>query len=232
MEPLTELLIFLVVLPVIWLVQHFYPPKQRAIEQAKDQCVACRSRDLTALADRVYRCNACGYEGGEGRALVERALREASFLEMAPARRLEEARRDLLEARSLALGGVGDLERANGFGDEVFNAESSTPSHDTARASGTGRLLEARSKIRNAAAKLGLAQPDQGPSFSYRSAPQSAPLIESEVDRERLRTLLGRFIGDDADARAPGIREGKAMVTASARAVKIIGRRGRSRSGV
>ena len=33
-----------------------------------EECIACSSQDLTFLAEEVYHCNACGYEGGSGMA--------------------------------------------------------------------------------------------------------------------------------------------------------------------
>ena len=51
--------------------------------EATPSCVACESKDLEMLAPQAYRCNGCGYEGGEGWATLQQA-RKLSRLEALP----------------------------------------------------------------------------------------------------------------------------------------------------
>ncbi|PKN55516.1 MAG: hypothetical protein CVU56_20935 [Deltaproteobacteria bacterium HGW-Deltaproteobacteria-14] len=81
-------------------------------EGGDDSCVACGSSALTALADGVYRCDECGYEGGDGFAAwrTERdkeALRELSpsALRARAVKALEGARLTLVAAAGGAEGG-------------------------------------------------------------------------------------------------------------------------------
>jgi hypothetical protein len=135
-------------------------------------CVACNSRNVTPLAPLVYRCNACGHEGGDGWATWQRARRDAAFQAWSPAKRRKSAKRDLVEARTLILAGLGDLERAGnepevhgiriraGATSDFSNtsrvlAEAERLEHEQAKTSGLGRLLEAQARVRDAEAKLG-----------------------------------------------------------------------------
>ncbi len=122
-------------------------------------CVVCDGTDLVLLAPAVYRCKACGHEGGEGRAARAREQRNAALRGMDPAERRESARRDLLEARTLLLSGLGDLEHTQAsFADALASNREhvGSPEQGDALASGSRQLLEARAKARDAEAKLGL----------------------------------------------------------------------------
>lgn len=134
-------------------------------------CVACNSRNVTLLAPMVYRCNACGHEGGDSWAARERARRNTTFQAWNPIKRRKSARRDLMEARTLILAGLGDLERAGSYaGSELSDLELRVSyatwnahrlsvteqwEHEQVKTSALGRLLEAQGKARDAQAKLG-----------------------------------------------------------------------------
>jgi len=64
-----------------------------------DVCVACGGSDLSFIADRVYRCNACGFAAGSGFAKHVARLEEEQVLALSPARRRAEAAAKLDEAR-------------------------------------------------------------------------------------------------------------------------------------
>jgi hypothetical protein len=123
-----------------------------------DSCIACSSRDVTSLAPMVYRCRACGHEGGDGWAAWREAQRNASFEAWSPARRRRSAARDLVQARTLLVAGLGDLERAShetmSTVSDVLTWERSETWAAT-KGAGLGRLLEAQGWIRDAVAKLG-----------------------------------------------------------------------------
>ncbi len=73
---------------------------------AAPTCVACESTDLEMLAPEAYRCNACGYEGGEGWAKLQRA-RKLSRLEALPTKELvSSVAADLEDLRLLLLTAV------------------------------------------------------------------------------------------------------------------------------
>lgn len=125
--------------------------------RAEAHCVACDATDLELLAPEVYRCNACGHEGGDGEAAHARARREASFRAMDPVERRKSGRRDLREVRRLLSSALGELERARGLGDSLFEDTRRTGSSElgSVMATATGLLLEAREKARDAQVKLG-----------------------------------------------------------------------------
>lgn len=53
--------------------------KARRAATPVGRCIACGGADLTDIADRVYRCGACGYEGGEGLAAHLAAAERAAL---------------------------------------------------------------------------------------------------------------------------------------------------------
>jgi ribosomal protein L37AE/L43A len=83
-----------------------------------DQCVACDSKDVTVNAPGVYRCNACGYEGGSGQAAAQQAARQAGFDALSDDERRASALVDLREAVTLlesAIVGFDGTSRASAF---------------------------------------------------------------------------------------------------------------------
>ncbi len=75
----------------------------------EDVCVACESRDLEIVGGDAYRCRACGYEGGQGWARVQREASAAKAATESPATRREKALRHLQEARLLLLAADGTM---------------------------------------------------------------------------------------------------------------------------
>lgn len=129
------------------------------------QCVACDSPNTTLVGPAAYRCQDCGYEGGDGWAALARQKREAGFAQMSPEQRRESAKRDLIEARTLLLSGVGELERAASLSrmdmvglSPYAHAEVAGEGHEkhAAMTSGVGLLLEAKQLAQDAQAKLGI----------------------------------------------------------------------------
>ncbi len=64
-----------------------------------ERCVACGSDDLELLAPRVYRCRACGYEGGENRGAWERTRNQAAWAARPWSERLAAARSGVQDTR-------------------------------------------------------------------------------------------------------------------------------------
>ena len=81
-----------------------------------DSCVSCASTEIETLFEGVYRCTACGYEGGPGYAayLAERRREKLASLD-GPARR-EAAQKLLADAHLLLLGVKGTLGSARAAG--------------------------------------------------------------------------------------------------------------------
>ncbi len=73
-----------------------------------DVCVACDATSVTVLAEGVYRCDSCGYEGGSGYAAWQQGQRDEGLLALAPERRQELAREKLEQALRLLLSADGD----------------------------------------------------------------------------------------------------------------------------
>src|SRR5690606_35857273 len=124
-----------------------------------ESCIACNAKNVKLIAPAAYQCNACGYEGGDGWAAYKQAKREASFKQMSPAERRESAKQDLLEARTLLLSGIGDIERAKSL--SYFDMVGITPEtqldvdgegHEKhwALTAGIGLLLEAKQRAMDA----------------------------------------------------------------------------------
>jgi len=86
-----------------------------ASDGPSERCVACDGDDLTVVADDVYRCNTCGYEGGDGLAAYLEGQERAQVLAMAPEARRAAARRHLEGARSMLLGAEGTMKSADGW---------------------------------------------------------------------------------------------------------------------
>ncbi len=63
-------------------------------------CVACDSADVTELAPQTYRCNECGYEGGDGFAAWQDMKTRAAYDDWSVAQLREHAAAQLNEARS------------------------------------------------------------------------------------------------------------------------------------
>ena len=150
---LTAGILIVRMLPARWLAL-LLPPRGPG-PSTGEVCVACDARNVTLLAPMVYRCNVCGHEGGDGWAARERARRDAAYHAWSPARRRKSAKRDLLEARTLIIAGLGDIERAKSEpAGSSEGAEALLSERDRSKASGTGLLLEAQGKARDAQAKL------------------------------------------------------------------------------
>jgi hypothetical protein len=107
-------------------------------------CIACNSNQVTLLAPMVYRCNACGHEGGDGIAAREEARRAAAVQRHDVALRRKSARRNLREARTLVSSALGTLEREMSF---------VVPGTDD---SATLLLVEAKRKVQDAELELGV----------------------------------------------------------------------------
>jgi len=117
-----------------------------------DRCIACNGVDVTLLEPMVYRCNACGHEGGEGWAARQEARRAASLRQEEPKLRRASARRDLREARTLVSSALGTIERAKSRSPVVAVGDNEAE----ALTMGIQLLLEARRKALDAQAKLGV----------------------------------------------------------------------------
>ncbi|MEL6177690.1 MAG: hypothetical protein AAFS10_01995 [Myxococcota bacterium] len=76
------------------------------------RCVACESTQLDNLAKAVYRCQTCGYEGGEGRAAWLREQKRAQWEGLSSFQRRELSERKLHEARELLTRALSELEFA------------------------------------------------------------------------------------------------------------------------
>lgn len=137
----------------------------RAMSEAStgESCVACDGTDVTLLGPAAYRCNACGYEGGDGLAALHRAEREAAFARMPEAARRASARGDLEEARRLLTSGLGDLDRAQrvgamdtlGVGGTGYAGSGGEGAEKYSELNGAmGLLMEAEGLVRDAVAKL------------------------------------------------------------------------------
>ncbi len=75
-------------------------------------CVACGSADPEVVGPGMYRCAACGYEGGSGWAVHLDAERRKGFDAMDPTARIASARDDLEYAQRLLKGSMGTLDGA------------------------------------------------------------------------------------------------------------------------
>lgn len=86
---------------------------RRARPEAPDPggCVACGEPDVAWVADGVYVCGGCGYEGGPGHADWLRSERRRRLAELPEAQRRERVRAALEEARVLARGADAVLQR-------------------------------------------------------------------------------------------------------------------------
>ena len=78
-----------------------------------DVCVACESEDITVLAEGVYRCNACGYEGGSNFAEYKQQQRRKKVDALEGEARQEHIVDTLKEARTLASSAQGSLSSAS-----------------------------------------------------------------------------------------------------------------------
>ena len=94
--------------PIFDIIQSIRTLIAGAQEIPDDECVACESRDLTSLAEGVYRCNMCGYEGGSGYAAWQQKQRDDEMLALPPERRKELARQKLEQALVLLSSADGD----------------------------------------------------------------------------------------------------------------------------
>ena len=110
---------------------------------SNEECVACGSRDVTSLGPAVYRCGACGYEGGSGVAASLAERERAEIEAMGPEARRAGAIADLEEA----LAGLASVE------DDLARPAPSVADVERARA----ELLKATETLRRAGSKLGLA---------------------------------------------------------------------------
>ncbi|MEL6178604.1 MAG: hypothetical protein AAFS10_06605 [Myxococcota bacterium] len=128
-----------------------------------EHCVACEGTDVTLLGPAAYRCNTCGYEGGDGLATLQRQQRNASFAQMTEAERLSSARRDLHEAKLLLTSGLGDLNRAQrmatadtlGIGGTGYAGAGGEGAEKLSELNGAlGLFMEAENHLRDAVAKI------------------------------------------------------------------------------
>jgi hypothetical protein len=196
MEELTpmEELIGLLVMPTLFVVFGWlYRRRAARAFRAEAHCVACDGTDLEVLAPDVYACKACGYEGGEGRGAHVRERRNASFRRMDPVQRRKTGRRDLREARTLLLSGLGDLERAQSLvGDSLFEDKRAVGSSErgSVLALGTGQLLEAREKVRDAEAKLGISLGVAATANLGDHSDPKAMLFDNRSPQEEAREML------------------------------------------
>ncbi len=94
------------------LIQRFLTNRALRSEIADDVCVACDSTDLTFLAEHVYRCNMCGYEGGAGFAEYRDRQKRAGFDGLPPRERHQRAVDKLEEAVTLLTSGQGEVDAA------------------------------------------------------------------------------------------------------------------------
>ncbi|MCA9712503.1 MAG: hypothetical protein KDK70_42130 [Myxococcales bacterium] len=187
------------------------------------RCAACQGDALTMLAPDVYRCDACGYEGGEGRGARARARREASLQAMDHRQRRESALGDLREARMLASSGMAELRRARAMiGEALFDDRRvGSTARDHARASGTGQLLQARGKLRDAAVELGLTSSRPAAmGLPYRSTAEPEVLDLTDEERCALVAIV-RDATEDDDAKL-GLQRGRAIQAAISRLGKVV----------
>jgi len=76
--------------------------KMRAVERMRlptDACIACGARDLERVAPEVFRCQRCGFVGGEGMPALQRQLRLQKIEQLTHEQRRLFAIENLREAR-------------------------------------------------------------------------------------------------------------------------------------
>ena len=95
-----------------------------AVPVGAGRCVACGSDDLGLLAPRVYRCRACGYEGGENRVAWERTRSQAAWGARPWSERLAAARSGVQDTLRQLLAVEDDARRWPAL--EVIQAYSSS----------------------------------------------------------------------------------------------------------
>lgn len=77
-----------------------------------ETCVACDSTRTTLLAEGAYRCDDCGYEGGDGYAAMTTANERAAIDRLSPEVRRQKAQDKLVDARRILLGAWGTMKAA------------------------------------------------------------------------------------------------------------------------
>jgi hypothetical protein len=71
---------------------------------APASCLACNSTELERLAPDAYRCETCGYEGGEGLSAWIAERKRSEIAAMSPEQRSALARENLSAARNMLVG--------------------------------------------------------------------------------------------------------------------------------
>ena len=125
-----------------------------AIDDAS--CVACGSTDLEVVAEGAYRCMACGYEGGSGRAALQEAAERAAIEKLPMPERRQRARAELEEARDLVLGALGGFRSVLSHSmHDLLGAGDKGAAKQTELVSCLGELERAAQGVRRASMLLG-----------------------------------------------------------------------------
>jgi len=134
------------------------PAWRRKAVSPEGACAACGSTDLDVLAPGVYRCRACGYEGGENRGVMEAAEQRLAWEGRPWPERLAAARAALLDADRLLASVAGEIDDVVSHAHAIVDA---TPRLDRRHVTPgnveyqlAGRLSDALTEVREAAAAL------------------------------------------------------------------------------
>jgi len=109
-------------------------------------CAACDSYAVHHVASGVYRCNSCGYEGGDGLAGLLAERRRHAFDHMSPQQRFASLDEDLTDAQRLIGSIVGVSAVISGY-------RNRDEQEMAAMVSLFGKVLEARGHLQDAAYK-------------------------------------------------------------------------------
>jgi len=126
---------------------------------AEGACVACGSTDLDILAPGVYRCRACGYEGGENRGKMETDATRTAWEGRPWPERIAAARADLVDGQRQLAAIESEMEavRRGGtpglLGGPVF-AQNNQYGNFEARDERNNALMTLLGSIQAAAAKV------------------------------------------------------------------------------
>jgi hypothetical protein len=110
-------------------------------------CAACDAASVLFVAPQVYRCNVCGYEGGEGMAKLMRLKHEARLDALSPAQKQQRALAEAREARRILLGCFGDVD----FYFDKNNQNNTEEVIQRRLARVPGWVMEAREHLRDVA---------------------------------------------------------------------------------
>lgn len=139
-----------------------------AAEVEGDRCVACSSADILAFGSEAYRCNACGFEFGDGLLKLRREARRKVVEQMDPLERRKGGIADLKEAHLMLLAAQGHVDRAVNLCELERSSRNVDDTHDEEKQEAlricVGEAQRAHWRIEDARMKLGAEQLAVGPS--------------------------------------------------------------------